>query len=136
MVHLENIGQLMQVNQDSNQAKYRIQSYNTDGDDKGVTINGTLYRHSILIHGNELSQWRPSSFEDLQPKDFETLLQCPVPILLLGTGKTVKIPSTDLLHPLFQRGIGVEFMSTQAAIRTYSILTSENREVSLALIMI
>jgi uncharacterized protein len=124
----------MQVNQDANQAKYQIQSYNTSGEQKGFIINGVLYQHSILIHNDELFNWRPLSFEDLNLEDFKAVLETPPSIFLLGTGQNARIPSMQLLRPLFEKNIGVEFMTTAAAIRTYTILSSETRHVSLGLI--
>jgi uncharacterized protein len=124
----------MQVNQDPNQAKYQIQSYNLSGEQKGFIINGILYQHSILIHNDELFDWRPSTFEDLNLEDFKPILEKPPSILLLGTGQNARIPSMNLLRPLFFKHIGVEFMTTAAAIRTYTVLSSENRNVSLGLI--
>lgn len=125
----------MRVNQDPNSSKYKIQSYNTSEGQRHIIINDTTYTHSILLYNDELLPWRPTTFEDIQAQDFDLILNTPPPIFLLGTGPSLVIPSMDLLRPLFEKGIGVEFMSTQAALRTYVVLSSEDRKVAMALII-
>ncbi|WND02616.1 Mth938-like domain-containing protein [Temperatibacter marinus] len=55
-------------------------------------------------------------------------------LVLIGTGEKM-IPLPRSLRALFEKnGIGVEFMDTGAACRTYNVLTLENRRVA-ALLM-
>lgn len=126
----------MLVNRDSNYSKYQIQSYTIMDDHTEIKINQITYTQSILIYDNKLIAWRPHCFADLQLSDFEILLVKPPPILLLGTGHKLHIPDMTLLRPLFEKGIGVEFMNSAAASRTYNVLSSENRDVAIALILI
>ncbi len=130
----------MLVNQDSNHSKYQIHSYNIISiinNHAEIKINQITYTESVFIYDNKLiSPWRPHSFDDLQISDFEALWIKPPPILLLGTGKELHIPDMALLRPLFEKGIGVEFMNSAAASRTYNVLSAENREVAIGLIII
>lgn len=127
----------MLVNQDSNHSKYQIHSYSIINNHAEIKINQITYTKSVLIYDNKLiSPWRPHSFDDLQISDFEALWINPPHILLLGTGKELHIPDMTLLRPLFEKGIGVEFMNSAAASRTYNVLSAENREVAIGLIII
>lgn len=125
----------MQVNQDPNPSKYKIQSYNTTGANHSIIVNQISYNHSLLFYNDQLTLWRPTRFEDIQVTDFGIILAKRPPIFLLGTGASLQIPSMDLLRPLFEQDIGVEFMTTEAAIRTYLVLSSEAREVAMGLII-
>ncbi len=55
-------------------------------------------------------------------------------VLLVGTGNKQILLSHEILRPLMRAGIGVEWMSTQAAARTYNILMAEGRQVIVALL--
>ncbi|MBH0239003.1 hypothetical protein I5731_14320 [Methylobrevis sp. L22] len=54
--------------------------------------------------------------------------------LLLGTGRGLDFPSEALRFACRDVAIGLEAMSTGAAIRTYNILLGEGRRVAAALI--
>jgi len=126
----------MLVSQDLNYSKYQIQSYDTQKSQAKITINHHIYTHSVLIHNNELIvPWRPQCFSELTLEDFEMIYLNPPAVLLLGTGIEFHIPSMELLRPLFEKGIGIEFMDSAAACRTYSVLTAQDTKVSLALII-
>lgn len=56
-------------------------------------------------------------------------------IILIGTGKTQAFISPAILAPLLHAGIGIETMDSKAASRTYNVLMSEGRKVTLALLI-
>jgi uncharacterized protein len=57
-------------------------------------------------------------------------------VVLIGTGKSLRFPRSELIAPLMASGTGFEIMDTAAACRTYNILMGEGRRVSAALLMI
>ena len=59
-----------------------------------------------------------------------------VEFVLLGTGATQTLPPKTIREGLRAAGIGLEFMSTESAARTYNVLASEGRRVAAALIAI
>ena len=76
---------------------------------------------------------------DLTSEDFDPVIKAGVEIsefVLLGTGPTQALPSPDVRSALRRAGLGLEFMSTPAAARTYGVLISEGRRVAVALITI
>lgn len=53
-----------------------------------------------------------------------------------GTGNSLQFPEDQIFALLYKNAIGVEFMDTPAACRTYNILMSEGRSVAAALMAI
>jgi uncharacterized protein len=54
-------------------------------------------------------------------------------IILIGTGEGASLPDVELMSAIAERGIGLEFMTTPAACRTYNVLVHEQRRVVVAL---
>jgi uncharacterized protein len=54
---------------------------------------------------------------------------------LLGTGVTLRFPHPSLTKALIASKIGIEVMDTNAACRTYNILTAEGRRVAAVLLI-
>lgn len=59
-----------------------------------------------------------------------------VEVLIVGTGHDLRPLDPALRARLRERGIGVEIMSTGAAVRTYNVLLAEDRAVAAALIAV
>lgn len=122
----------MHIQKDENEATYQIQSYEPGK----IVINAKSYTQSVIIRPHALlTPWRPNSLAELTHNDFESLILDKPTILLLGTGSTLEIPSQELLRPLFEMGIGVEFMDSKAACYTYTILSSEGRNVAACILI-
>ena len=56
--------------------------------------------------------------------------------MLLGTGLNNALPPRHIRDALKDAGLGLEFMSTEAAARTYNVLASEGRRLAAALIAV
>ena len=65
----------------------------------------------------------------------EQIIQLKPEIVLLGTGIKLNLPDPKFIAYFAQQGIGFEAMSTDAACRTYGILTAEGRKTVAALIL-
>ena len=72
----------------------------------------------------------------LTEKHFRELLALKPEIVIVGTGKKIHFADNVYTLPLIQAGIGVEFMDTAAACRTYNFLVSDGRKVAAAIFMI
>ncbi len=59
-----------------------------------------------------------------------------VEFVLLGTGAVQALPPRGLRETLRAAGIGLEFMSTESAARTYNVLVTEGRRIAAALIAV
>jgi uncharacterized protein len=121
---------VMRFHQDTSSGN-AIQSY----DAQGIVVNDRRITHSVVISARHIEAWAPGSFDDLDPADLAALADYQPGIVLLGTGTTLRFPPLQWLVGLQRRGIGVEVMSNDAAIRTYSVLLSEDRNVLLALLL-
>ena len=120
----------MKMNQDSQTQQYTIRAYT----DSSITINDDIYTQPLIITANKLlSDWAAPCFAKLDPAHFDDVSELDIEILLLGTGVQQHFPDPKLLAGLYNRGIGVEIMTTAAACRTYNILLAEDRAIAAAL---
>jgi uncharacterized protein len=93
-----------------------------------IKINDKIYTENIMLTADFLVlPWDGSNYE--------VLLQGKPELVLIGTGETQSFLSPALMALFYTRGIGVEVMTTAAAVRTYTVLTSEDRKVSAGLII-
>lgn len=80
------------------------------------------------------SDWSPTvSPEELRVEDLQPALALRPEVLIVGTGLRSILPPPKLAAILANEGIGVEFMDTRAACRTFNVLSGEGREVVAAL---
>lgn len=105
----------------------------------GFRISGDWRPGSLLILDDEPRSWPVKAIEDLTPQDLQPVFEAGLGIVefvLLGTGATQKLPSRAFREALSAARIGLEFMSTEAAARTYNVLASEGRRLAAALIAV
>ena len=105
----------------------------------GFRVAGDWREGSLLILDDEPRDWSVTAVEDLTPADLKPVFDAGlgvVEFVLLGTGPTQKLPSRAVREALSSARIGLEFMSTEAAARTYNVLASEGRRLAAALIAV
>lgn len=101
-----------------------------------LRVEQQVYHSSILVHAEkQVHVWRPFDLADLQAQDFQDIISLNPNLILLGTGKTLVFPESELLAPLYNACLGVEIMDTAAACRTYNVLMAEGRNVLAALLL-
>ncbi len=101
----------------------------------GVLVNGTEYRHSVIVPWQgEVQGWPAHRFDALGEAHFATLADARPELVIFGSGSKLRFVHPALLRPLIDRGIGVETMDTAAACRTYNVLLGEGRAVVAALL--
>jgi len=99
-----------------------------------ITVNGEPFAKTIALTPEKVyTDWRAKPVTDLADSDFEILLASSPEIILLGTGKTHVFPSRELMFAFARRGIGLEFMDTAAAARTFNVLATEGRQIAAVL---
>ena len=122
----------MKFAQDSQDEGYVVTAY----DDGSVTVNGKPFTQSLIITTTKLHEnWAVSGIECLQSIHIEQVLSFNPELIIIGTGSRLIFPAIEVYAPIIQRGIGVDFMDTGAACRTYNILMSEGRDVVAGLIL-
>jgi uncharacterized protein len=101
-----------------------------------IMVSGERFEQSIVVTPDQvLTDWEPKEFDSLDETHFTYFLTLKPEILLLGTGNQQCFPHPRLYHELIDAGIGVEFMDTPAACRTYNILMAEDRNVVAAVLL-
>jgi len=106
--------------------------------DGGFRIAGQDYVGSVIVTALETSAWDVTTVDTI---DIDNLLRVlkrvpDLTVLLLGTGLKMVPPATDLRTKLREDGVGLEFMDTGAACRTFNVLLAEERSAAAALLSI
>ena len=105
----------------------------------GFRVSGAWRSGSLLILDDQPRDWPVKAIEDLTPAHLDDIVAAgldKVEFVLLGTGATQKLPPRPVREALSAARIGLEFMSTEAAARTYNVLASEGRRMAAALIAV
>ncbi len=103
----------------------------------GFRVSKVWRQGSLLLLDDEPRAWRPTSLAEVSVEDFAPVIAAGSAVsefVLLGTGTTQMLPPRDIRDALRAAGLGLEFMSTEAAARTYGVLMSEGRRIAVALI--
>ncbi|MBI3222257.1 MAG: Mth938-like domain-containing protein [Nitrosomonadales bacterium] len=101
-----------------------------------VMINGERHERSVVVLADAVREdWSVAGFDDLTEAHFAYFLEFKPDVVLLGTGTRQRFPHPRLYRALTDAGIGVEFMDTHAACRTYNILVAEGRKVIAAILL-
>lgn len=105
------------------------------GDDY-FQVEGERFLAPLMLHqGKVTSPWGPEKPSELTLDDLQTMMAEPPEILILGMGMRIQFPSEEILAALRKYHIGVEYMDSRAAARTYNIIVGEGRTVSACLFL-
>jgi uncharacterized protein len=104
----------------------------------GFRVSGDWRPGSLLIIDDQPRDWAAPALSELTPEAFAEVFAAEgtVEFVLLGTGLVNALPPRAVRDALKAAGIGLEFMSTEAAARTYNVLASEGRRLAAALIAV
>lgn len=101
-----------------------------------VVVSGDRYEQPVVVTPQQvLTDWQPQNFAALEEAHFAYFLAFQPEVVLIGTGARLQFPHPRLYRQLAEANIGVEFMDTAAACRTYDILISEDRKVVAAILL-
>ncbi|MDO8989389.1 MAG: Mth938-like domain-containing protein [Sideroxyarcus sp.] len=100
-----------------------------------VAINGREFRQPVAVMAGQVrTDWPATDFASLTAAHFDYFLELKPDVLLLGTGTKQQFAHPTLYKKLIEARIGIEFMDTPAACRTYNILVAEDRHVIAAVL--
>ncbi|PHY22217.1 Mth938-like domain-containing protein [Caulobacter sp. BP25] len=104
----------------------------------GFRVSGVWRPGSLLVLDDQPRDWAVGALADLTPESFAEVFAAggAVEFVLLGVGLANALPPRPVRDALKAAGIGLEFMSTEAAARTYNVLASEGRRLAAALIAV
>ena len=101
-----------------------------------IRIGEDQYSETVALTTEEVvSDLLPPAIEQIRIDDLEPLLNTDPEMLVIGTGWSQVLPPRDLTFAMARRGIGLEFMDTPAACRTFNILVAEGRRPAALLII-
>ena len=101
----------------------------------GIQVADQMYAGPLIVSASELiTDWDVKQPGDLSDSRLEPVFSLAPEIVLIGTGTRQVFPAPELLMSFYRRHIGVEFMNTRAACRTFNVLVSEQRNVVAALL--
>ena len=100
-----------------------------------IEVNGTRHTGNLIVAASCVQPWNVAGFDQLQPGDFDALLQLQPEVVLLGTGARLRFAAPLLMAHLARHRVGLESMDTRAACRTYNILLSDGRRVAAAFLL-
>lgn len=101
-----------------------------------VKVNQHEISQSCIITQQSLMKnWPVNDLADLDESNLQMLLDLKPEVLLLGCGETQVFPAPNLFALCARQGVSLEVMNNAAACRTYNVLTTEEREVVLGLII-
>lgn len=100
-----------------------------------IIVNGERFNKSVVVQSQQVFEdWDIANFAALTEQHFTYFLEMKPDVVLVGTGKQQKFAHPKLYYKLTEAGIGVEFMDTAAACRTYNILVAEDRNAIAAIL--
>lgn len=122
----------MKFSEDFNAGSQVINRY----DDTSITINEKTFNHSLIVSNFELIEnWPVDDIKKLSSQSLQTILELQPEVIIIGTGKQILFPPPESYSSVINQGIGIEFMDTGAACRTYNVLLSEDRKVAAGIIL-
>jgi uncharacterized protein len=104
----------------------------------GFRFADMSHRGSILALPSGIEEWRVKAAVDITPQAVRRLLDeaAGIEILLIGTGTAMFPLPADTRAALEAAGLYPDPMSTGAAVRTFNVLLSEERQVAAALVAV
>lgn len=136
----------MLIQEDHEDSPFLLRSYTpaTAENPSCLVIGNQRYQSALIIYANiqdisnQIRPWSVESTEQLSSEDAKQLcegLKNSSGILLLGTGPRFIIPPASFRDAVQASNIGMEFMDTAAACRSFIALMAEGRQVIAALIL-
>ena len=90
---------------------------------------GTIKKPCIVTRTTVSLESLPSNIMSLDAQNIESVISLSPEVVIIGTGKKQLFLDTKVSLALTNQRIGVEYMDTAAACRSFNILLSEERSV-------
>jgi uncharacterized protein len=101
-----------------------------------VRVGEQWFTGNLIVTADRiLSDWVLLTPGRVTLADLQPAIELEPELLIVGAGMAPCDPDVDLMVDLAERAIGLEFMQTAAACRTYNVLIHEGRRVAAALVL-
>ncbi len=98
--------------------------------DTYIDINAQRFEKTVLVQPEgHVEILTLATFPEMDEPFFSKLAELQPELVILGTGNKQRFPHPKLTRALIEQRIGLESMTTAAAVRTYNILMAEGRKV-------
>ena len=122
----------MHFTEDKPSGNYIINEYS----ENSVTINNQCYGKSLYLSPNTLIQSISVTHSDeLTLESIQFIIELKPELVILGSGLSFQFPPAFIIAHFASNGIGFEAMDHSAACRTYAVLSAEQRDVGMLLLM-
>lgn len=99
-----------------------------------IRIGEAWMTGNLIVTANVIvSDWTVSAGR-ITPEDLRPALDTEPELVIVGAGTRATTPDVELMSELAALGVGLEYMQTPAACRTYNVLIHEGRRVAAALL--
>jgi uncharacterized protein len=101
-----------------------------------IRIGEQWFSNNLIVTADRiLSDWALATPGQVTAADLGPALALKPELVIVGAGTESCMPDVDLMAELAELSIGLEFMQTGAACRTFNVLVHEGRRVAAALIL-
>ena len=100
-----------------------------------IYIDKDKYDFNIFVSKDFIMRWPISDINKIITSDLDVIRKYDPEIIIVGTGLDPILPKTEIITQLHANNIGVEFMSTDAACKTFNVLLQEDRNVIAGLVV-
>jgi uncharacterized protein len=101
-----------------------------------VRVGEHWFTSNLIVTADRiLSDWTLMTPGRVTLADLQPAIELRPELLIVGAGTAPCVPDVDLMAELAERAIGLEFMQTAAACRTYNVLIHEGRRAAAALVL-
>ena len=121
----------MELTLDPNKPKNFIRNY----ENNKIYIGKTIFSYNLLISDKSIGKWVINDISNLVNDDMKDILLLKPEIIIIGTGESQIIPSNEIINFIHDKKIGLEFMITESACKTFNLLISEGRKAVAGLIV-
>ena len=122
----------MELQLENDPSGYRVGSFVNNT----VAIGEVRYTTSFIVTPEKVVRdWPPQHPGRLTIDDLGAILALEPELILVGTGNALRFPDSVILKGVIRVGIGIDFMDSRAACRTYNILAAEGRHVAAGIII-
>lgn len=122
----------MHFTEDKPSGNYIINEYSKNT----VTINNQCYGKSLYLSPDTLIDSLPLQYSsELTPESIKFIIDLKPELVILGSGNSLQFPPASIIAQFANNKIGFEAMDHSAACRTYAVLSAEQRDVGLLLLI-
>ena len=96
-----------------------------------IVIGDQTWSEPVALTGDGVVEnWSPVPVANLSIETLAPLLEQQAELLVVGTGSQQILPDREFMFAMARSGVGLEFMDTPAAARTFNVLIGEGRSVA------